>query len=655
MKRKVSSRRPRPKTAALCVLSIFIAFAAGNCSAQGHIVSPDGKIKVSVNTAGGKAFYTIHYNGKAILANSRLGLVRSDHDFSETLQFDRAGNNAAMTRSYRLLHGKKSSISHTFNQKIFYFTNRDALQLAVIFDVANDGVVFRYFFPDKMNGIKTITSESTSFHFLPGTKAWLQPMSKARSGWEHSNPSYEEHYLRDTTVNTLPTFDAGWVYPALFKTGDAWMLITESDLRPSYCGTRLVRADTNELKIGFPDSLEAFTGDKHLPNGYLPFHGPCRVIAIGSLKTIIESTLGTDFNDDYSYRPFPEWIKPGRASWSWIMSKDEHITYEEQKKYIDFAADMNWQYCLIDVNWDTKIGYEKMAELSAYAKNKNVGLILWYNSSGDWNTTKYHPKSALLTKEQRDKEFARLQQMGIKGIKVDFFGGDGQSMIKYYIDILEEAAKYKLLVNFHGATLPRGWHRTYPHLVTMESVRGFEMVTFGQNDADKQATHCTILPFTRNAFDPMDFTPVNLYKIPTKSIRKTSSAFELALSVLFLSGIQHFAESPDGMAKVPVYVKTFLQQLPNYWDDVRFIDGYPGKEVIIARRAGNKWYVAGINGELKEKKWTLDLSFLKGKKAQLIGDGAEDLSFTTSEKLIPDNGKMMITVKPNGGFVLVVE
>jgi alpha-glucosidase len=649
------SRRTQRMVKTLCSFYVFFAFAAGNSSAQGHISSPDGKIKVSVSAAGGKAFYNIHYNGKLVLANSRLGLVRTDDDFSETLRFERAGDNAAQTRTYNLVHGKKSTITYTYNQKVFYFTNSHALQLAVIFDVANDGVVFRYFFPDDRGSIKTIAAESTSFHFLTDTRAWLQPMSKARSGWEHSNPSYEEHYLQETTVNTPPSFDAGWIYPALFKTGDTWMLITESDLRQSYCGTRLLPAGEDELKIGFPDSLEAFTHDQHLPNGQLPFHSPCRVIAIGNLSTIIESTLGTDFSEDYSNRLFPEWIRPGKASWSWIMSKDEHITYDEQKKYIDFAADMKWQYCLIDVNWDTKIGYEKIAELTNYAKDKNVGLILWYNSSGDWNTTKYHPKSALLTKEQREKEFSRIQQMGIKGIKVDFFGGDGQSMIKYYIGILEDAAKYKLLVNFHGATLPRGWHRTYPHLLTTEAVRGFEMVTFGQGDADKQATHCTILPFTRNAFDPMDFTPMNLYKVTTNSIRRTTSAFELALSVLFLSGIQHFAESPEGMAKVPVYVKKFLQQLPDNWDDVRFIDGYPGKEVIIARRSGNKWYVAGINGELKEKKWTLDLSFLKGKKAQLISDGAEDLSFTTSEKTIPGDGKMMITVKPNGGFVIVVE
>src|SRR5690606_17030037 len=264
----------------------------------------------------------------------------------------------------------------------------------------------------------------------------------------------------------------------------------------------------------------------------------------------------------------------------------------------------------IDVNWDTKIGYEKIAELSAYASRKGVGLILWYNSAGDWNTVKYTPKDKLLTHTDRQQEFKRLKEMGIKGIKVDFFGGDGQSVIRYYQEILEDAASYQLLVNFHGATLPRGWARTYPHLMTTEAVRGFEMVTFGQADADKEATHATMLPFTRNAFDPMDFTPMNLYKIQSSVQRKTSSAFELATSVLFLSGIQHYAESPEGMKHVSEDVQHFLRALPNSWDDVKFIDGYPGKYVIIARKSGDNWYIAGINGEMQEKQLALNLSFI---------------------------------------------
>jgi alpha-glucosidase len=313
---------------------------------------------------------------------------------------------------------------------------------------------------------------------------------------------------------------------------------------------------------------------------------------------------------------------------------------------------MHWQYCLIDADWDKKIGYDKVKELAQYAATKNVGILLWYNSSGAWNTVKYSPKSKLLTHEDRVKEFTRLKEMGIKGIKIDFFGGDGQSMIKYYIDILNDAAKFGLLTNFHGATLPRGWSRTYPNLLTTEAIRGFEMITFNQSDADSEANHCAMLPFTRNAFDPMDFTPMNLYKIQTRVKRQTTSAFELATSVLFISGIQHFAESPEGMSHQPEYIKQFLRDLPVRWDDVKFIDGYPGKHVVLARKSGNKWYIAGINGEKMEKSVQLNLSGFNKKKVTYITDGTQPLTFTT--ETIPATSKQ-VTMKPNGGFVMVLE
>jgi len=291
--------------------------------------------------------------------------------------------------------------------------------------------------------------------------------------------------------------------------------------------------------------------------------------------------------------------------------------------------------------------------LADYAKTKNVGLLLWYNSSGDWNTIPQTPKSKLLTHESRMSEFKRLQAMGIKGLKIDFFGGDGQSMIAYYIDILKDAAACDLIINFHGATLPRGWQRTYPNLLTVEAVKGFEMITFNQADADREANHCAMLPFTRNVFDPMDFTPMNIYKIQTKVVRKTNSSFELALSVLFLSGIQHFAESPEGMQQVPNYVQDFLRELPVSWDEVKFIDGFPGKYLVLARKKGTKWYISGINSENIAKSIEINPALFGAKKGTLISDGATQLSFKQS--VLDAKQKQTITIQPSGGFVLVYE
>ena len=634
----------------LCLFSFIINAQVSTYT----IASPDNHIVVSIVSESKHFSYKVDYNGEQVLKKSKLGLLTEDEDFSNNLRVVSVSAQTKVEDRYELFTGKRRLNNYLANKLVIHLQNENEKSLDIIFQVSNDGVAFRYYFPDKSSDTKTIKEEFTSFHFDTSARAFLQPMQIAKSGWQKSNPAYEEHYKQNILVTDTSTFGAGWVYPALFHYKDTWMLITESSLDSNYCGTRLQsNSPDGEYKVGFPDLREVFTGKGYLPNSKLPFYSPWRVITMGSLKTIVESTLGTDVAKP-SVKMNTSFIKPGKSSWSWIMSKDDSIVYSEQIRYVDFAAKMNWQYCLVDAAWDQKIGYDKIKELSKYAASKNVGLILWYNSSGDWNTVPYTPKSKLLTHEDRLTEFGRLKQMGIKGVKIDFFGGDGQSMIKYYIDILNDAAQFQLLVNFHGATLPRGWERTFPNLVTMEAIKGFEFVTFSQGDGDAQPNHAAMLPFTRNAFDPMDFTPMNLYKIETsKTQRKTTSAFELATSIIFLSGVQHFAESPSGMQHVPEYVQKFLRDLPVRWDDVKFIEGYPGKYVVLARKAGNKWYVACINGDSTERTVELNISSFKKQKGTLITDGAEPLTFRT-EKV--DSGFTdKVVVKPYGGLVLVLE
>jgi hypothetical protein len=324
-------------------------------------------------------------------------------------------------------------------------------------------------------------------------------------------------------------------------------------------------------------------------------------------------------------------------------------------EFIDYAADMGWEYTLIDVNWDQTIGYERIEELLDYADEKGVGIWLWYNSSGDWNSSPYTPKSALLTTADRISEFSRLQEIGVRGIKVDFFPGDGQSALQYYIDIFTDAHDHQLMVNTHGSTIPRGWHRTYPNLMTMEAVRGFEFKTFEQINQNEAPSHATVLPFTRNVFDPMDYTPMSLDEIPGID-RVTTSAQELAHPIIFVSGVQHFAETAEGMATVPEYVKEIVKRIPAAWDETQFIDGYPGEFVIIARRSGDTWFVAGINGEDTKKRVEFQLSFLESPiNGHLIKDGDEPFSFSREELSSSPNDTHTIDMKPNGGFVMVVE
>lgn len=618
-----------------------------------EITSPNKELTVSLIIRDKQAFYTVNRLGDKVLDESSLGLIREDQDFSKNLTLISSSKNELVKDDYTLKNGKRLLNHYLANKIVFHFQNNLNKKIDIIFQVSNDGVAFRYYFPDRDEKLTKITEEKTSYHFFEGAKAWLQPMSVAKTGYESTNPSYESYYQKEINVGTPAPTAAGWVYPALFKQKDTWMVISEAGLDGNYCATRLKQnsADGN-YEIGFPDRREAFSGQNVYPESQLPWFTPWRIIAIGSLKTITESTLGTDLAYPAKANINPDLFQLGKASWSWIILKDNSITYDIQKKYIDFAADMKWEFCLIDVNWDTKIGFDKMQELSAYAKSKNVGLILWYNSAGDWNSVKYTPKNKLNTRESRLNEFAMLQKMGIKGIKVDFFGGDGQSMIKYYLDIFEDAANFGLSVNCHGATLPRGWQRTYPNLVTMESIKGMEFITFEQANADEEPAHATTIPFTRNIFDPMDFTPMSLNKIPKINL-KTTPAFELALPVIFQSGVQHLAETPEGIKKVPPFIKTFLQQFPPSWDDTKLIEGYPGKYVIMARKAGNVWYIAGLNGANTIKEINFNRAEFAGKTATLITDGDKNQSLTQTE--ISQNNTIKIAMKPYGGFVIVIK
>ena len=643
----------------LVILSFNLIFCAIFCSAQKkgiyYISSPDKQIQVSCKPA--ESVYQVNYKGETLLEDSKIGIVREDEDFSRDLKVIKVLSPRIVKDNYVTVNAKKKNISNTANQLVIETQSTSGHKMNIIFQVSNDGVAFRYEFPEQDRVIKKINSESTSFKFPEETRAWMQPKAEAQTGFEHTNPSYEAYYMMDIPVGTPSNSKNGWVYPALFKYKNTWALITESGLDRNYCGTALQQHSTGaEYKINFPQAPEKIAGGALNPESTLPWKTPWRIIAIGDLKTIMESTLGTDLALP-AIKMDASFIKPGKASWSWVLEKDEATVYPVQKKYIDYAADMKWQYCLIDANWDQTIGYDSVKKLADYAKEKNVGVLLWYNSAGDWNTVKFTPRDKLLTHERRVKEFSRLQEMGIKGIKIDFFGGDGQSMIAYYHDILKDAADYHLLVNFHGATLPRGWQRTYPNFVTAEAVQGYEMITFGQDAANKAPSHSVMSAMVRNVFDPMDFTPMVLNKIP-RIHRVTTAAFELATTITFLSGIQHYAETPEGMSGVPVFVKDFLRGMPNSWDDVKFIDGYPGKFYVVARKSGNKWYVAGINGEKTDKPLKLDLSFLKNKTGTIISSGNTDEGYNTFEQKklsISADGSLKVDLKKHDGFVAVFE
>lgn len=636
----------------MCVL------AGCSKTAPDLLASPNKQLHVKVFvTEQNRLVYSVERATQPVILESNLGLQLTTADFTQGVAIESQSSVTSVTDDYTMRVGKKSKIAYRANEQTFVVKNAQQQKLNVTFRVSDDGIAFRYAVTDAVIAQKQFVKETTSFQFPATAKAWLQPMSVAQTGWSNTNPSYEEHYQMDIPVGTPSTLGAGWAFPGLFNSNNNWVLISEAGMDGSWHASRLAHESVNgEYTLSPPQTPEVFistSGEKGalLASGTDKLVSPWRILAIGDLPTLMQSTLGTDLaipaialKDDV--------VKPGHASWSWAILKDDFTTFEVQKKFIDYAADMHWDYTLIDADWDKKIGYEKLKELVDYAAQKNIGILVWFNSSGDWNKTPYSPKSELLTHEQRAAVFARLRDIGVKGLKIDFFAGDGQSMIAYYVDILKDAAEYNLSVNFHGATLPRGWQRTYPHLMTMEAIKGFEFTTFTQADQDPVAKHVAMALFARNVFDPMDFTPMAFGDIPNIK-RMTENSFELAESVLMISGIQHFAEIPEGMATAPDYVKDFLRELPREWDDVKFIDGYPGKYAVLARKAGDAWYIAGINAETENKTLTLDLSFAGDKKGVLIASGDTERSFVQQE--INSKTPTTISLRPNAGFVMVLK
>lgn len=622
-----------------CLLLILPALAQA-------LSSPDGQLQVDVSVnAQQQLVYRVQRAGQPVLLPSRLGLVLAEGDFADGLRLVSTSPVTPHRERYTLYTGKRSQVSVQANEQRFTVGNAAGQRLVLTLRAANDGLALRYTVDGP--GRKRFLRELTSFAFPAEARAWLQPMSVAKTGWKRTHPSYEEHYQVDIPVGTAAPSHAGWVFPALFRSGAAWVALTEAGMDGRFHASRLA-ADSagGTYRLDGPEPSEVFPGGALLAEVDGPMTTPWRVLAIGPLKTVMESTLGTDLAAP-AVPVDARVLRPGAAAWSWALLKDDATVFDVQKRFIDYAADMRWPYVLIDADWDRKIGDAKMRQLADYARTKQVALLAWYNSSGDWNDTPYTPKGALLTPADRQREFARMKALGVKGLKVDFFGGDGASMLAYYVDLLNETAAQGLLLNFHGATLPRGWSRTYPQLMTTEAVKGFEFATFTQADQDQVARHAAMLPFTRNLFDPMDFTPMVFGDIPNIQ-RATRNGFELAQSVLFLSGLQHYAETPEGMATVPGYVKTFLRELPARWDEVRFLDGVPGEYVVLARRAGRQWFLAGFNAGDAPREVRLDLAWLGRRTGQLITDGASEREFVEARLHGP---VAPLTLAPRGGFV----
>ncbi|MBP5769871.1 MAG: glycoside hydrolase family 97 catalytic domain-containing protein [Bacteroidaceae bacterium] len=665
--------------------------AQENAPATFRVKSPDGLTYADITVANGRATYTAGYRvpkGKKdttdiqMLEPSPLGIVTDVADFSQKLKLEKAEpSHQAIGNSYNLRQGKRSHIDYTENMLVLTFSQPDAaksgVQMRIIFRVSNDNIAFNYnFVQTGETSALVVQSEATGFRFPKGTTAFICPQSDPMIGWKRSKPSYEEEYIWDEPITTRSRYGQGWTFPCLFHEGDkGWVLVSETGVTSEYCACHLADATEDGLfQIAFPMQGEnngfgstgaqigLAQGGKTAHRGNMFGRTPYRTITMGrTLKPIVETTIAWDVVPQL-YEPSKEY-QGSRNTWSWIIWQDPSINYDDQVKFIDLAASLGWEGCLIDGGWLQNIGRERMEKLFAYAKKKGVNPWVWYNSNGGWNDAPQCARQSMHNPIVRKHEMRWLQRHGVAGIKVDFFAGDKQETMRLYEGILSDANDFGIQVIFHGCTLPRGWERMYPNYCSSEAVLASENLVFSQGFCEMEARHACLHPFVRNTVASMEYGGTVLQKRLNKgndggSTRRTSDVFELATAVAFQSCGQNFALTPRDLEEQPAFEIEFMRQVPTTWDDTRFIEGFPGKYIVLARRHADRWYIVAMNAEEKAKQLNIDLKSALGDAAlgatfTYLHDGKDGKSPQQSTLKTDKKGCALLTIQPQCAGILI--
>ena len=626
-----------------------------------RVSSPDGNLVVTVNCQNGVVSYSATLFNKPVIERSAMGLKTSVGNFTQSLQL-LDHETVAVHNKYQMRGTKASGNDYEANRLTLNFRDRDGLGFGIIFQVSNSDIAFKYAIPrQKYSGKEfkraLIYHEASAFNFPQGTTTFLSPQIGPETGWEQTKPSYEEEYSADAPMAKQSQYGHGYIFPALFHLPNGWALVSETGVSGAYCGSHLSDYEKGRgYTIAYPDKGENNGFGTEFPAIPLPGETPWRTITVGtSLQPIVETTISYDIVEP-RYEASTAY-KPGRYTWSWLIGQDNSINYEDQVRFIDLASAMGFEYCLVDNWWDQRIGREQLAELSKYAQSKGVSLLMWYNSNGFWNDAPQTPRDCMNTAIAREKEMKWLQSIGVKGIKVDFFGGDKQQTMQLYEDILSDANRYGLQVVFHGCTMPRGWERMYPNFVASEAVLASENVFFGEGAAIREPFDLTLHPFCRNATASMDWGGIIMNKYmstdnKSRHRRHTTDIFELASGITMQTSVQCVAMQPNNLKELPQFEMDFLRQLPTTWEETRFIDGYPGKYVVLARKATNgNWYIAGLNAEKTPITLTIDLFGFGDKLSKVLTDNKKGQPQKSALKR-DKNGKTKVTIQPNGGLVI---
>jgi alpha-glucosidase len=609
---------------------------------QWALASPDGSVEIEVELdAGGSLSYRIKHRDRTVVSPSRLGVVRADEVFDAPMTPIGHDEPIEVEDRYTMIHGKRREVRAAGRARSLRFANAAGAELAVDLRAYDDGVAFRYRFPEQSDGEVALTGELTTVTPATDGEAWLQPTQDPFV----YGPAYEAPY-GGVPIGT-PSSGPAWDLPATFHTRDGWLQVTETDLHATCFGSRLAAVPRGRAYAFAPPLPAEGDGRGRVDaRSTLPWTLPWRVFVVADRAGgLVESQL-VDHLAEPSRIADTSWVRPGRVSWSWWSENDSPGDLGRLRDHIDLAHEFGWEYSLVDANW-TVHSDDDMRALAGYAAERGVRLFLWYNSGGPHNHVTEQPRDRMHERDVRRAELATIAQWGVAGIKVDFFHSDKQDGIARYLGVLEDAADHRIMVNFHGCTIPRGWTRTWPHLMTMEGVRGAETYIFDERFPAVAPRHNTILPFTRNAVGPMDYTPVTFSD--NRYPHLTTAGHELALSVVFESGLLHLADSAESYRAVPPDVAAVLAQVPVTWDETRCLTGEPGSQVVIARRDGRDWFVAGINGRPEPATVDLDLTGLAGADVPWLvvtdGAGRDDVTATRGTP------GPRIAMAPYGGFL----
>ena len=603
------------------ILTIVLFSVALAINAQ-KVASPNGKLSAKIN-------------GKSLVINYDKQKVIELADIS----FDKLRFTRQVKDDYQMLEGKRLHCTNEANE----YQAPIGSNAKIVIRLYNDGIAFRYEYIKLEN--QKQPEEHTVYLIPEGTKRWFMQWTEAYEGFFPQTTTYKVKPIRTSSgVSTSADgWNKRWGYPALLEPAEGvFALISEANIERRQSASCLYNDGERYSVVAAENDLN-LSGD---------WHTPWRVVIIGKLADIVESTLVTDVSEPSQLKD-TNWIKPGVVSWIYWANNHGSNDYNIIKKYVDMAVVLKLPYVLIDAEWDemNKIASNEgktIEDAVAYANSKGIKPMIWYNSSVGWIDGAPGPKFRLNKPEDREKEFAWCEKIGVAGVKIDFFSGDNQMNMDYCLDLLESAARHHLLVNFHGAPIPRGWQKTWPNLLSTEGVYGAEWYNNVPTFTDKAASHNATLPFTRNVIGPMDYTPCAFSDSQHPHI--TSLAHELALTVLYESGLQHLADRPESFLAQPKEVQDFLGQLPTVWDETRYVSGYPGESAVLARRSGNTWYVAGINGKDAPQILKTNLSFIgKGSVQMFADDASGNWQISTISKL-----PSQIECQPRGGFVMKI-